>query len=64
LLERLLSRGRADDNEATISNRLQVYRQQTAPLIDYYQQNQLLINVNGHRELSQISEELETIVKS
>lgn len=64
LLERLLSRGRKDDNEAIISNRLQVYRQQTAPLIDYYQQHQLLINVNGDRELSQISEELETIVKS
>jgi adenylate kinase len=64
LLERLLSRGREDDNEAIISNRLQVYRQQTAPLIDYYQQHELLINVNGDRELSQISEELETIVKS
>jgi adenylate kinase len=64
LLERLLSRGRKDDNEATISNRLQVYRQQTAPLIDYYEKHQLLINVNGDRELSQISEELETIVKS
>jgi adenylate kinase len=64
LRERLLGRGRKDDNSATISNRLQVYRQQTAPLIDYYQQHQLLINVNGDRELSQISEELETIVKS
>lgn len=64
LLERLLSRGREDDNEATISNRLQVYRQQTAPLIDYYEKHQLLVNVNGNRELSQISEELETIVKS
>ncbi|MBL1208579.1 adenylate kinase [Geminocystis sp. GBBB08] len=64
LLERLLSRGRKDDNEATISNRLQVYHQQTAPLIDYYEKHQLLINVNGDRELSQISEELETIVKS
>jgi adenylate kinase len=28
---------RADDNEATIRNRLQVYERQTAPLIDYYQ---------------------------
>ncbi|WP_066344189.1 adenylate kinase [Geminocystis sp. NIES-3708] len=64
LLERLLSRGRKDDNEATISNRLFVYHQQTAPLIEYYKQHQLLINVNGDRELSQISEELETIVKS
>lgn len=64
LLERLLARGRKDDNEETITNRLHVYRQQTAPLIDYYKEHQLLKDVNGDRELSQISQELETIVKS
>jgi adenylate kinase len=37
LLERLLARGRADDNEAVIRHRLEVYRQQTAPLISYYE---------------------------
>jgi len=37
LLERLLARGRADDNEAIIRHRLEVYRQQTAPLISYYE---------------------------
>jgi adenylate kinase len=64
LLKRLLARGRKDDNQETINNRLQVYRQQTAPLIDYYKEHQLLKDVNGDRELSQISQELETIVKS
>lgn len=64
LLERLLARGRKDDNQETITHRLQVYRQQTAPLIDYYKEHQLLKDVNGDRELSQISQELETIVKS
>jgi len=64
LLKRLLARGRKDDNEETISHRLEVYHQQTAPLIDYYEKHQLLKNVNGDRELSQISQELESIVKS
>ncbi|WP_017296424.1 adenylate kinase [Geminocystis herdmanii] len=64
LLKRLLARGRKDDNEEVITHRLEVYRQQTAPLIDYYEKHQLLKNVNGDRELSQISQELETIVKS
>ncbi|BAQ65783.1 adenylate kinase [Geminocystis sp. NIES-3709] len=64
LIDRLLGRGRKDDNQETISNRLVVYRQKTAPLIEYYQQHNLLKNVNGDRELSQISQELETIVKS
>jgi adenylate kinase len=36
---------RADDNEATIRNRLQVYERQTAPLIDYYAKRDLLTTV-------------------
>ena len=35
LIERLLARGRADDNEAVIRNRLEVYREKTAPLISF-----------------------------
>jgi adenylate kinase len=37
LVTRLMSRGRADDNEDTIRNRFKVYRDETAPLLDYYQ---------------------------
>ena len=33
---------RADDNEDTVRNRLQVYRAQTEPLIGYYEQRGLL----------------------
>ncbi|WP_445166812.1 adenylate kinase [Mycolicibacterium sp. Dal123E01] len=36
LVSRLMSRGRADDNEDTIRNRFKVYRDETAPLLDYY----------------------------
>ena len=36
LLERLKDRGRADDTEEVIRNRMKVYRDETAPLLEYY----------------------------
>lgn len=36
LLQRLKSRGRADDTDDVILNRMKVYRDETAPLLDYY----------------------------
>ena len=51
LLERLLRRagveGRADDNEATIRERLRVYREQTAPVAGLYEQQGLLARIDG-----------------
>jgi adenylate kinase len=36
LLQRLKARGRADDTDDVILNRMKVYRDETAPLLDYY----------------------------
>ena len=36
LFERLKGRGRADDTEDVIRNRMKVYRDETAPLLEYY----------------------------
>jgi len=47
LVQRLLSRGRADDTEDVIRNRLQVYRQETAPLLDYYKGILLTVDAVG-----------------
>jgi adenylate kinase len=41
LLERLKARGRADDTEEVIHNRMQVYRDETEPLLEYYSHNNL-----------------------
>jgi adenylate kinase len=38
---------RADDSEATVRNRLEVYTRQTAPLLDYYRSRSLLSSVAG-----------------
>jgi adenylate kinase len=41
LFERLKSRGRADDTEEVIRNRMQVYRDETEPLLEYYSRTNL-----------------------
>jgi adenylate kinase len=45
---------REDDKEETIRRRLQVYRQQTEPLIGYYQNQGLLKTVNGLGEAGEV----------
>lgn len=47
VVERMLARGRADDNEETIRTRLQVYRDETAPLIDHYGDGIIAIKAEG-----------------
>jgi len=56
LVERMLARGRADDNEETIRNRLKVYEEQTAPLIDLYRERRVLVEVDGVGEIDEITE--------
>jgi adenylate kinase len=41
LFKRLKGRGRADDTEEVIHNRMQVYRDETEPLLEYYRDNNL-----------------------
>ncbi|MGX1762874.1 adenylate kinase, partial [Streptomyces lydicus] len=45
VVARMLSRGRADDNEGVIRNRLRVYREETEPLLEYY--DGLVVTVDG-----------------
>lgn len=58
LVGRLLGRGRKDDTEEVIRNRLEVYRKQTAPLIDYYQSRHQLVSIDGNQEPEQVTNAL------
>ena len=49
---------RNDDKPETVLNRLQVYHQKTAPLIDYYDSVGILKNVDGSGSLEEISNEI------
>lgn len=44
---RMMARGREDDTEEGINRRLELYEEQTAPLIDWFAARDLLIIVNG-----------------
>ncbi|MEG4226879.1 adenylate kinase [Microcoleus sp. N9_B2] len=59
LVARLLSRGRQDDNEETIRRRLQVYREQTEPLIEFYRNREQLVAVDGDRDMALVTAELQ-----
>jgi adenylate kinase len=47
LLERLKARGRADDTDEVILNRMKVYRDETAPLIEYYRSELKTVDAVG-----------------
>jgi adenylate kinase len=47
LLNRLKSRGRADDTDDVILNRMKVYRDETAPLLDYYEDELKTVDAIG-----------------
>ncbi|MCZ0755237.1 adenylate kinase [Anoxybacillus sp. J5B_2022] len=45
---------RADDNEETVANRLEVNMKQTQPLLDFYRTKGYLRNINGQQEIEQV----------
>lgn len=53
---------RADDTEATAVNRLAVYDQNTAPLLDYYAKKNLLKTVNGDQSLDKVFEDIKKVL--
>lgn len=66
LIERLVNRGktsgRADDNEETIRKRLDVYNNQTAPLIEWYEKEGMRHAVKGYGELEEINAALCAVI--
>jgi adenylate kinase len=53
---------RDDDTEETQKRRIQVYFDQTAPLLDYYRQKGLLAEINGEQSVEQVEEDLKQAI--
>jgi len=68
LVKRLIIRaekeGRADDNEETIRTRMRVYHEQTRPLLDHYEAQGLLVEVNGEQTVEAVQKELQSVVEN
>jgi len=58
LVRRALLRGRADDKEEVIRERLRVYREKTAPLIGYYRERGLLREIDGNRPIEEVTAQM------
>ena len=66
LVQRLLKRaeleGRSDDNETTVRNRMEVYRQQTQPLLEYYEGRGALKRVDGIGGIEEIQARIREVL--
>jgi adenylate kinase len=63
LLKRAEIEGRADDNEETIRNRMQVYREQTAPVVGYYADRGLLVEVDGMGDIETVAAGIQEAIR-
>ncbi len=54
---------RKDDNIETVSNRLEVYKSQTAPLIDFYKNKGVYFELNGAQDIDKINGDIISIVE-
>ena len=53
---------RADDKPETVAARLQVYHEQTKPLIDYYREQGVLREGDGTQEMGEVFEAIKALI--
>lgn len=58
IVQRLLKRGRPDDTEPVIRNRLKVYHEETAPLIQHYERQGLLVTIEADASVEDVAKRL------
>lgn len=64
LVQRQMGRGRADDTEATIRRRLEIYEEQTRPVIDFYRNRGVeMITVDGLGTVDEVHERIQAAVE-
>ncbi len=54
---------REDDKPETVRHRIEVYREQTAPLIEYYRQKGLLVEIDGTQAIDDVTKDLMNAVE-
>jgi adenylate kinase len=54
---------RPDDNEETVRNRLKVYHESTAPLIEYYRKKGILREIDGGKSIEEITQQIIQILE-
>ena len=55
---------RADDNEETVSKRIQVYLDETKPLADYYSKKGIIADIDGQQSIDKVFNDIVTALES
>jgi adenylate kinase len=63
IAKRAALEGRSDDTEETVRNRLDVYAEQTAPVVDYYAQRGVLSRVLGDGSIEEVFERIRAVLQ-
>jgi adenylate kinase len=58
LRERAVQQGRTDDTEEVIANRLAIYERETAPILDVYRQQGLVVEIDGVGSLDEVTQRI------
>lgn len=61
-LQRILKRGRPDDNEEVFAHRWSIYEQETVPVIQHYQQHGIVSVIEGRGKVEDIAECIEEVL--
>jgi adenylate kinase len=64
LINRLMGRGRPDDTLETVTNRLKVYKEQTAPVREYYSKEYPVHDINGVGNIDDINNGIVDVLKN
>lgn len=53
---------REDDKAETVTKRLEAYHRQTAPLLPYYKQKNILVSVDGMADMAKVAAQIEAVI--
>ena len=62
IIKRLIARGRADDKPEIIKNRFKSYNSETQPLIPFYEEREILFNIDGMQEIEKVFEDIKKVI--
>jgi len=63
LLKRGITSGRSDDNEQVIRNRLREYEEKTLPVLNFYRDRGICVDVDGSRSIEEVTHSLEAVIQ-
>ena len=62
IIKRLITRGRSDDKPEIIKNRFKSYNSETQPLIPFYEEREILFNIDGMQDVEKVFMDIKKVM--